>query len=331
MPEAIEPRPLTAGYFRLILRRFGDTPAARAAILEGTGIGEDEINDNTLVSITFAQQIQQFENVERLHGEGWALIAPDVWRPMGNHPRSVAVISARTVGAALEIMAKYISANAPNQRLKLVRGSTSVSLRHSVAAELPPNHWRTMVEAVYLRAGSALGALLGHALEAVRFEFMWPEPSYGPRLQEALGGQMRWNAPANAIVIPKRLLALRSPLADAVVHQHALEQLEQVSAFAGAPTGAKDRVEQLLARSDTGRLSLPQVARSLGLSQRTLNRRLADAEVSYRGLTDAELKARAQRMLEAGALSKGAIGERLGFADAAGFSRACRRWFKAET
>ena len=228
MPEAIEPRPPTAAYFQLILRRFGDTPAARAAILEGTGIGEGDIDDNAPVSITVAQQIQQFENVERLHGEGWALIAPDVWRPMGDHPRSVAVISARTVGAALEIMAKYISANAPNQRLKLVRGSTGVSLRHSVAVDLPPNHWRTMVEAVYLRIGSTLGMLLGHALEAVHFEFMWPEPNYGPKLQETLGGQMRWNAPANAIVIPKRLLALRSPLADAVLHQHALEQLEQL-------------------------------------------------------------------------------------------------------
>jgi AraC-like DNA-binding protein len=164
----------------------------------------------------------------------------------------------------------------------------------------------------------------------VWFEFAWPEPSYGAKLQEALGGQIGWEAPANRIVIPDRLLTLRSPLADAALFHHALERLEHAASIAIAPTGVKTRVEQLLARSDNGRCSLLSVARALGLSQRTLARRLADAGVSYRALVDTELKSRAGRWLDAGVLSRGEIGERLGFADATGFSRACRRWFKSE-
>jgi AraC-like DNA-binding protein len=69
---------------------------------------------------------------------------------------------------------------------------------------------------------------------------------------------------------------------------------------------------------------------SLGLSRRTLIRRLADAGLNYRELVDAELKSRAQRWLESGTLSKSEISERLGFADVTGFSRACRRWFRAD-
>jgi AraC-like DNA-binding protein len=98
-----------------------------------------------------------------------------------------------------------------------------------------------------------------------------------------------------------------------------------------APLGVKSRVEQILARSDNGRCALSSVAKSLGLSQRTLARRLADAGVTYRDLVDTELKARAGRWLEAGVLSRGEIGERLGFADATGFSRACRRWFRSSS
>jgi AraC-like DNA-binding protein len=188
-----------------------------------------------------------------------------------------------------------------------------------------------VVEAVFLGSGATLGILLGHAREDVRFEFAWPEPSYGQRLKEALGGQMKWSAPANSIVIPNRLLALRSPLADAALFQHALERLEHVAAFAIAPVGVRTRVEQLLARSDNGRCALSSAARALGLSQRTLARRLADAGATYRDLVDSELKARAGRWLDAGVLSKGEIGERLGFADATGFSRACRRWFKSDS
>jgi AraC-like DNA-binding protein len=87
-------------------------------------------------------------------------------------------------------------------------------------------------------------------------------------------------------------------------------------------------VRHLLARSDNGRVSAAMAARALGLSQRTLARRLAEAGATYRELADAELKVRASRWLAGGVLSKAEIGERLGFADATGFSRACRRWFR---
>jgi AraC-like DNA-binding protein len=123
---------------------------------------------------------------------------------------------------------------------------------------------------------------------------------------------------------------MRSPLANAALSQHAVELLEQSAAAAAGPDGLRTRVQRLLATSDHGRLPSSFVARSLGLSQRTFARRLADAGASYRDLVDAELKARASRWLEAGMLSKAEIGERLGFADATGFSRACRRWFRAE-
>jgi AraC-like DNA-binding protein len=68
----------------------------------------------------------------------------------------------------------------------------------------------------------------------------------------------------------------------------------------------------------------------MGLSQRTLVRRLAGSGVSFRGLVDAELKDRARRLLGGGALSRIEIADRLGFADGTGFSRACRRWFRDE-
>jgi AraC-like DNA-binding protein len=127
------------------------------------------------------------------------------------------------------------------------------------------------------------------------------------------------------------LLNLRSPLADAVLFHHALERLELAASLTIAPLGVKARVEQLLARSENGRCSASNAARALGLSQRTLARRLADTGVTYRDLVELELKSRAGRWLDAGVLSRGEIGERLGFADATGFSRACRRWFKLAT
>jgi AraC-like DNA-binding protein len=66
----------------------------------------------------------------------------------------------------------------------------------------------------------------------------------------------------------------------------------------------------------------------MGVSRRTLVRRLADAGVGYRRLADDELRRRAERLLRSGALSHAEIAIELGYSEPTSFSRACRRWFR---
>ena len=329
MLDRTELRPAPATYFQQIVRRFGDSAATRAAILEGTGVDEAEIGD-VPGDITLAQQLRQFDNMNRLFGEGWALDAPELWRPAAHGALGVAVSSAPDVGSALQILARYITAHTPNQRLKLSRMPGSAILRHDTAVTIPEGQARIMAEAVLLGVASLLSLMLGRAQQLeLRFDYAWSEPPYGAKLTEALGSEVRWNAPVSAVIVPTNLLTVRSPLANAALCHHALELLEQSGAISAGPEGVKARVRQLLAGSDNGRVSAMMAARALGLSQRTLARRLAEAGATYRELADAELRERASRWLAAGVLSKAEIGERLGFADATGFSRASRRWFRA--
>jgi AraC-like DNA-binding protein len=67
-------------------------------------------------------------------------------------------------------------------------------------------------------------------------------------------------------------------------------------------------------------------ARMLGLSRRTMVRRLAESGVGYRQLLDSDLERRAAQLINTGALSHAEIAERLGYADATSFSRSLRRW-----
>jgi AraC-like DNA-binding protein len=322
-------RPTTASYFQQIVHLFGDSPSTRAAILEGTGIAEDEIGDGR-VEITLAQQLRQFDNMDRLYGEGWVLREPDLWRPTSHGALGVAVSSAPDVATALNILARYIGAHTPNHRLKLVRAAGFVILRHDFIIDVPERQAKIVAEGLLLGVSSLLSLMLGPALIDLRFDYRWPEPAYGLQLTEALGGEVRWNAPATAVATPRRLLSVRSPLSNAAICHHAVDLLEQSVAIRAGPGGVKARAEQLLARSDNGRLSATAAARALGLSQRTLARRLEEAGTTWRDLADEELKARASRWLAAGLLSKAEIGERLGFADPTGFSRACRRWFRGD-
>jgi AraC-like DNA-binding protein len=88
------------------------------------------------------------------------------------------------------------------------------------------------------------------------------------------------------------------------------------------------KIERLLKRKRKGRLSEDEAARLLGISRRTLVRRLSENGTSFRELLDAHLKARAKELLDAKQLSRGDMAEALGFEDPTSFSRACRRWFK---
>lgn len=75
-----------------------------------------------------------------------------------------------------------------------------------------------------------------------------------------------------------------------------------------------------------GTLSLVETARSLGLSPRTLQRRLAAMGASFEMQLDIWRRRQAQRALAGSALPVNTLARTLGYGDAAHFIRAFRRW-----
>jgi AraC-like DNA-binding protein len=131
-----------------------------------------------------------------------------------------------------------------------------------------------------------------------------------------------------AIALPHDICRRASPFADAALHATALAELENVARRILGEDTLVLKIERLLKRRRTGRLTEDEVAEELGLSRRTLVRRLSDSGTSFRKLLDANLKSRAEQMLAAGKLTRADMAEALGFEDPTSFSRACRRWFR---
>ncbi len=142
-----------------------------------------------------------------------------------------------------------------------------------------------------------------------------------------LGGRVEFNCAQGEIVIPNALCDRASPYADAGLYASAVAELEQAAGRIKTEETLILKIERLLKRRRTGRLTEDDAAEELGLSRRTLVRRLSDSGTTFRALLDANLKARAGEMLAAGKLSRDAMADALGFEDPTSFSRACRRWF----
>jgi AraC-like DNA-binding protein len=91
---------------------------------------------------------------------------------------------------------------------------------------------------------------------------------------------------------------------------------------------ATDRIRAVLIdRLPKGALSLGEMARALGTSSRALQRRLGEESTTYARIVDDTRRELAEGYLREGRYSMSDIAYLLGFAGAASFTRACRRWW----
>lgn len=89
---------------------------------------------------------------------------------------------------------------------------------------------------------------------------------------------------------------------------------------------ATRRVQRILLEHAASLLSAKAVARLLGMSDRTLHRRLADEGQSFRRLNDQVKMRLAQRLLSESRMDLQQVAQCIGYADAASFCRAFQRW-----
>jgi AraC-like DNA-binding protein len=197
----------------------------------------------------------------------------------------------------------------------------------SFSIDLDETSWRPLVEASCLIFQGMLESVLGHDICAATFALACRRPRYAREIENALHGRVLYGARQNAVLIPAGWLTARSPFADVRLHNGTVAELTAALERLERPRDARARTVQLLRTMPDGRLSAHETARMLGMSSRTLVRRLGEARTSYRDLLDKEMKGRASRLLATGDLTRDQMAERLGYEDPTSFSRACRRWF----
>lgn len=320
----LEHLPMTRGYFQLILRCFGDTPERRAAILAGTGVTETLLQSPS-TDISLFQQVRQVENLNALMGEGWALRSPDLWKPFSHGALGVASLTAPDIAGMIEALRRFSHVRAPFYAMSVQGDGDWVRMTLGLTVSLDEPQWRPMTEISFIGIRALFAEVLAD-LDELRFDFACAAPAYADEVTAILGPNVTYDASGHRIRFPAAWLTLRSPFADPALFANAVAELEAAMGRISSPVGLRGRVERLLSLQPSGRLTADETARSMGMSRRTLVRRLAEGGASYRDLLDADLRARAQRML-AGASSHAQIAEALGYADPTSFSRACRRWF----
>jgi AraC-like DNA-binding protein len=191
---------------------------------------------------------------------------------------------------------------------------------------------KTLPERVFAEANTA--AFIHHMRNTgardegpVEVTFQHPPPVDTRAHRRFFRAPIHFSAPANTFRVRKRDVADVIPrradrAMNALFVRYAEAELAKIETQSFV-----DRVREAVSRSlASGEPSAPEIARRVGMSERTLRRSLARENTSFRALVDDLRRDRAQSLLAGRSATIAEIAFLLGFADASAFSRAFRRW-----
>lgn len=239
-------------------------------------------------------------------------------------PRGHAAASGPAPGEALARIARYQCMCSPD-RYALVRDGDATAVQVTMG--------RPEGRATRMRVDSELSFLLGfgrHMTQAPimprRLSIRGPRPSYEDRYRAVFGCPVRFEAPLDEIVF--EAVDLARPLVSSApdLAEFCRNRAEQLL----AESGRDDVVEQVrgaLRRMLSGDApSLATLAKALGQSERSLQRRLAEAGASFAALLDDERREIARDRLARTDIDMVELSFLLGFSTPNSFYRAFRRW-----
>lgn len=230
------------------------------------------------------------------------------------------------VGDALQRLTRSYGVLDEGVRLELVRDDERWRLVYVPSPEEPPppafivfqlGMWSRM-----------LASCASKPLSSVSVELRGAEPQAPDEYRRVLCADVSFGASEDAISISASdvTIAMQGANAEAIesLERRAEAVLEQASPARAFAESVRAMVATRLAG---GNPSAEAIASTLGMSVRTLSRRLEASGTSHRAIMDEVRADLARRWLCAEGARVEDVSRRLGFSDASAFHRAFKRWF----
>jgi AraC-like DNA-binding protein len=258
---------------------------------------------------------------------------PHVWFDLGLRYRSIkygalglAMMTARTLGEALEIACRYqsLTYSLINYRLA-TQPNGACALIGSWDGHL--SHLHDFTEHRDLGAIRTLIAdLMGGELPLASVSVTAPPPPNWAEARRHFQCQVEFNADRTQWTFLPGAANLPLPLADSELQTLYCARCDWALGRTNGEPAIKQRLVERLVRSDGAFLSAGEAARLLALSERTLHRRLAEEGTRFSALIDEARYARARELLSDKRNTVETIAFAVGYAEPSSFSRAFKRW-----
>ncbi|HXG29357.1 MAG TPA: AraC family transcriptional regulator [Nevskiales bacterium] len=158
--------------------------------------------------------------------------------------------------------------------------------------------------------------------------FHGPAPGPLEGFVRVFGGRVQFGQPESKLIFPADYLKLPVVTADEEFRRQAEQRAqEQLQKLTKEPELVRQIKSVLILHMASGRVHLEETARSLHLSARTLQRRLAEIDAHYQQILDEVRAESARQLLRDPSIPLTQIAFLLGYSDQSTFNTAYRRWF----
>lgn len=239
-------------------------------------------------------------------------------------------LASRTVGEALETMSRYLPTMVDSAVFGIdVTDGVAFAYAYYTDPLLMSYHqksdWTVGFVCNLIRTG--LDDPAWTPLEACFPETRAEDTEARRARASVVGAEIRLGHPWAGIRFDATVLSRPMATADAMVNRlmrhYGDLRLSGMPEQHGEIEQLRREVARLLVR---GRSSVDELARGMGMSSRTLQRRLNDAGLNYSNLLSDVRKTLALNLLENKSLALGEIAYSLGYSDVSAFNHAFRRW-----
>ena len=296
-------------------------------ILATTDIPEETI-DNPEGTISGRQELQlqrAFANATRGIPGLWFRMGLD-YRLMCFGPLGMAALASGTLGAGLRYMSRFRALTYSLIEYRLVEENGTVVAIIADDSAVPEDLRDFSIERGIASATQVVRDMHPgiDAIKGVRLAY---DATHGRELiVDMIGCPVEYSMPNNLIVLDPKCSEARLPMANPLFADFFARDCARLIDNADVSDAVTARLIDLLVHCSHQYPSAAEAAATLGLSERTLFRRLASQNTTFGQVLDQVRDQRAQYLLSNTALTVEQLADALGYRETASFSRAFKRW-----
>lgn len=235
----------------------------------------------------------------------------------------LAAMTAKTIDDALRISAKYITTQIPFYSVIYQQGVLRVSLHLS---DISNNLRLCLLELWACAVSGAFQFLTSTNKLTAKVSFSFSQNKPMKEYIVCFGVAPLFDQDITQLEFPNRCLNYELPLHEAMSHEAALYRCEHQLATSTSSKQLAQLVSELFYNSQNYRINLEQAANQLGMSPRSLIRKLDALGTSFRDLKDKARKEAALLHITSKQKPISQIAYMLGFEDVSNFSKAFKKW-----
>ena len=317
--------PYKVGALVEVLDEQGITPEAS---LSGTGLSPESLADpETRTSVR--QYITVCSNALRLSKTPETPFRTGSRIPLSAYGMyGFALVCSPTIREYFQVAVKYHRLATPLLSMSWREDGDHASWIFPTNAVVthPDSLLRFLMEQQLTQLSTHLRAVVDGSYLPIRASLSYSAPDHTHLYERYLGCPVRFGQPFSELVYPKSILSAKPRMAHGLTSKILQDTCDRILGEVKTSTGVAGEVYQIIASTPGHSPSMEGVARQIGTTVRTLNRKLVAESTSFTRILDDVRWNLASEYLRSTKLSIDDISELVGFSDAANFRHAFRRW-----